>query len=104
MRNGTRGVAGGIKVDFVAAIRIKINSCHISILSAAMHKAIRNSFRLHQGAPKRRPQMRRIKAAKNTVPIGVVALSAQHKRFSLIAGAEECLVVTEAFIEPSNFN
>src|ERR1700735_2638373 len=47
--------------------------------------------------------MRRIEAAENSVPIGIVALAAQHERFGLVASGEKRLVVPAAPLEAANF-
>ena len=53
------------EINFVAPIRVEIEGRRLRILPFPMLQAVRNRFRLHQGTPHRRAQMRRIEAAEN---------------------------------------
>src|ERR1700735_3788066 len=98
-----RRITVRIEIDFVAAVRVEIHRHHVRVLLPAMRKSIGDSFCLHQRAPRRRPQVGRIKSTKNAVPVGIVTLAAQDESLRLAASRKKCLVVAAALIETTDY-
>src|SRR6185437_10941363 len=71
-------------------------------LLAAMAQPIRRRFRFDQWPPDGGAKMGRIQAAKNAVPVGVVALALQQQSFSVGNSGAEAGVATAGRLQAPN--
>ena len=71
-------------VDLFVAVSIEIQTPRFDVRWASLLGSVDNFFRCHQLALYAGPQMRGIYAAKDAVPVRVVALRAQHVRSGLV--------------------
>src|SRR5713101_8365770 len=96
-------VAVGIKIDFLTAVGIEVESCGPGELFAAIQETVRDGLRLHQRIPQSGAEVRRIESAKDAVPVSVVALAAMKERSGLCAGGAEGFIVAAAAGQTPDF-
>ena len=98
--NDERGVAVGSEIDFVAAVGIEIERGRVSEGPLVMREPVGDGLGLREGAPDGGAQVRRVESAKNSVPVGVVALPAQKQRGGFLARLSKSTVEAAAAREP----
>src|SRR5579862_9606461 len=71
-------------------------------MASAMRNRVSTGFRLDQGTPQSRAQMRRIEAAEHTMPVSIVALAAQHESLGFFASSAKRLIPAAVLLEETH--